>query len=143
MDVFAEILKNLILGGFLGLFEPSEPIFFFFQKPGHINFLNSWCLTSWKLIRKSWWSAHFALKMDGKTNKAKFIGHFCEGGYPTSFCTMWTLETFSCSMVVHYCKTSGGIICIIRPERWNTNSFLSVSSLMLKFKIITKVTSNE
>ena len=27
-NVFAEILKNLILGGFLGLFEPSEPILF-------------------------------------------------------------------------------------------------------------------
>ena len=55
---------------------------------------------------------------DGKTDKVKFIGNFCQGGSPTSFCTTYMLQIFSCSMMVnhHSCETLGKIICINRPD---------------------------
>ena len=79
--VFARILKT----SFVGLFEPSELISTFFQTPGFVTFLTLWCLTSWKKMGKNWWSKDLTLQTDGKTNKAKFIGHFLLGWVSNSF----------------------------------------------------------
>ena len=77
---FAKTLKT----SFLGLFEPSESIRTFFQKPGPVTYLTICPTSSKKIRKKNSRSRDLALQTDGKTNKAKFIGHFFKGGCPTS-----------------------------------------------------------
>ena len=69
--IFAESLKT----SFLSLFEPSEPIWNFFQKPGFVIFLIESIFM--EKFRKNLWLSDLALHTDGKINKSKFIGPFC------------------------------------------------------------------
>ena len=74
--IFAKTLET----SFLGLSELSKPIwtFFYKKKTGVIRHFSYFMMSNFmEKIRKNWLSRGFAMQTDGKTSKAKFIGHFC------------------------------------------------------------------
>ena len=67
---FCQNLKNVILGTFLGLFEPFWSIWFFFvffQKSGSITLFYS-CLSNFKQ-KKKWWTILRSYTATGRTEK--------------------------------------------------------------------------
>ena len=61
----------------LSSLNPSE-LFFYKKKPGVIRHFSYFMMSNFmEKIRKNWLSRGFAMQTDGKTSKAKFIGHFC------------------------------------------------------------------
>ena len=59
------------------------------------------------------------------------MGHFQQGACRTSFHTTQTSWTFSSSMVIHFCKTLGGIISEEAVRRCSSKQvFLKISQIL-------------
>ena len=86
---FAKIAKASFLADFLNFFILLSPSEFFFSKNRYSSFFLLFDgLLHGKKLEKNWWSGDLPFQMNGKTNKARFIRHLCQGECPAWFYAM-------------------------------------------------------